>query len=310
MKLSIIVPVYEDGMILETLYQDLYCNVFSKADFEYELIFVNDGSADNTLELMMKLKEKDTHIKVRSLSRNFGSHAAVLCGLAASEGDCVCIKNADLQEPSELIFDMVEKWQEGNNVVLAVRQQRKESRRQIFFADFYYKLVRRFVNASMPKHGFDIFLIDRKVAEVLLKLNERNSSIGMQILWSGFKTAYVPYVRSERREGVSKWTLHKKVRLVMDTFFGFSTVPIKAVSVTGCLLAGSGGLAELILLFRRLCAGHKNSYKSLIFFFDVFCCGIILIADGILGEYLWRILDASRNRPVYVQEETKISRRD
>lgn len=310
MKLSIVVPVYEDGVILETLYRDLYQKVFSKADFEYELIFVNDGSTDNTLELMMKLKRKDTHIKVHSLSRNFGSHAAVLCGLAASEGDCVCIKNADLQEPSELIFDMVQKWREGNNVVLAVRQQREESRQQIFFANLYYKLVRRFVNASMPKNGFDIFLIDRKAVDVLLKLDERNSSIGMQILWSGFKTAYVPYIRSERREGVSKWTLRKKVRLVMDTFFSFSTVPVKAVSVMGCLFAGGGGLAELILAFRKMCIGRRNTYRCLMFFFGVFCCGIILIADGILGEYLWRILDASRNRPVYVQEETDVNGRD
>jgi len=310
MKLSIVVPVYEDGMILETLYQDLYRKVFSKADFEYELIFVNDGSGDNTLELMMKLKEKDAHIKVHSLSRNFGSHAAVLCGISVSAGDCVCIKNADLQEPSELIFDMVQKWREGNNVVLAVRQQREESRQQIFFANFYYKLVRKFVNANMPKNGFDIFLLDRKAADVLLKLDERNSSIGMQILWSGFKTAYVPYIRSERREGVSKWTLRKKMRLVMDTFFSFSTVPVKGVSGMGCLFAGCGGSAELLLLFRKMCTGHGISYRRHMFFFCMFCCGLILIADGILGEYLWRVLDASRNRPVYVQEEIDRNGRD
>ncbi len=310
MKLSIIVPVYEDGNFLETLYKDLYQKVFAKADFEYELIFVNDGSSDDTLDHMIRLKERDPHIKVCSLSRNFGSHAAVLCGIATSTGDCICIKNADLQEPSELIPDMVGKWREGNDVILAVRQQREESRQQIFFANFYYKLVRGLINDRMPKNGFDIFLIDRKAADVLLKLDERNSSIGMQILWSGFRTAYVPYIRSERKEGISKWTLKKKLRLVMDTFFSFSTAPVKLLSSIGFLLAGCGGAADVILLIIKLFTDRSISGMLLGFFFLLLCFGLLLIADGILGEYLWRILDASRNRPVYIQEDIEKGGRD
>jgi dolichol-phosphate mannosyltransferase len=230
MKLSIIVPVYYNADTLEDMYSDLKEKVLIKLECEYELIFVNDGSGDDSLEVMKKLGKNDKCIKNVSLSRNFGSHAAILCGLEHMTGDCAVVKAADMQEPSELILDMLESWKRGNNVVLAVRKERNESFKQKYFANLYYTLVRKLALPNMPESGFDIYLIDKKVAEVLGKLDERNSSLVCQILWSGFKTDTVPYTRLARQVGKSRWTLAKKIRLVMDTLFSFSTVPIKAVT--------------------------------------------------------------------------------
>lgn len=305
MKVSIIVPVYQDGDILESLYNDLKSKVFDKADFDYEIVLVNDGSTDDTLDIMYEMSDKYDNIKIISLSRNFGAYAAVLAGLSKCTGDCAVTKAADLQEPSELIFDMVKKWEEGSNVVLAVREQREESKLKVFFSNLYYVLVRKFVTQAMPKTGFDIFLLDRKVIEVLLRLDERNSSIIIQILWSGFRTAKVPYVRLNREEGISKWTLKKKIRLVLDTLFSFSNVPIKLINIIGTALTGITFVIDIILIILKLVCGYRISYITIGMVFILFCIGLVLNALGILGEYLWRTLDASRNRPVYLIEEEK-----
>lgn len=241
MKLSIIVPIYFNADSLEDMYNDLKEKVLNKLVIEYELLFVNDGSGDNSYEVMKELQKKDKNIKNFSLSRNFGSHAAILCGLEHMTGDCAVVKAADMQEPSELILDMLESWKKGNNVVLAVRQERKENFRQKYFANLYYTLVRKMALSNMPEAGFDIYLLDKKVVNVLNTLDEKNSSLACQILWSGFKTDMVPYVRLARTVGKSRWTLTKKLRLVMDTLFSFSTVPIKAVTVVGMLSFFGGG---------------------------------------------------------------------
>ena len=162
MKLSIVVPVYYNADSLEDMYIDLKEKVLTKLECEYELIFVNDGSGDESYQIMKKLKEQDENIRNFSLSRNFGSHAAILCGLEHMTGDCAVVKAADMQEPSELILDMLESWKKGNNVVLAVRQERNESFKQKYFANLYYTLVRKMALSNMPEAGFDIYLVDKR----------------------------------------------------------------------------------------------------------------------------------------------------
>ena len=233
MKVSIIIPVYFNEDNLRPLYDDLKAKVLDKID--YEIVMVDDGSGDASFEVMKELSEKDSNILIYKLSRNFGSHAAILCGLDHCTGDCAVVKAADLQEPSEIILDMVEEWKNGNNVVLALRESRNESGRQVAFADMYYEIVRKAALHNMPKHGFDVYLIDRKVIDVLSKLDERNSALTGQILWSGFKTGYVYYVRKAREIGKSRWTLKKKMRLVMDTLFSFSSLPITVIETVGVL---------------------------------------------------------------------------
>ena len=303
MKLSIIVPVYFNADTLEDMYTDLKEKVLKKLDCEYELIFVNDGSGDESYQVMKKLKEEDSNIRNFALSRNFGSHAAILCGLEHMTGDCAVVKAADMQEPSELILDMLESWRKGNNVVLAVRQEREECFKQKYFANLYYTLVRKMALSNMPEAGFDIYLLDKKVVNVLSALDEKNSSLACQILWSGFKTDMVPYVRLARKVGKSRCTLAKKLRLVMDTLFSFSTVPIKAVTTVG-IFSFCGAIIWAIaeIVFKLLGMIDVNGWTTL-FIFNLFSFGVIMLTLGILGEYLWRTFDASRNRPPYIVEE-------
>ena len=152
MKLSIVIPVYYNQDNLVPLYEDIKEKVIKKIDYDYEIVMVNDGSQDHSYEIMKELSKKDKNIKIISLSRNFGSHAAILCGLSKCTGDCAVIKAADLQEPTELVLEMVESWKRGNNVVLATREARDESKKQIFFADLYYKLVKKVALPNMPEH--------------------------------------------------------------------------------------------------------------------------------------------------------------
>lgn len=303
MKLSIIIPVYFNEDNLKPLYADIKEKVIDVIDYDYEIVFIDDGSKDNSYRIMLDLAQKDPNIKTYHLSRNFGSHAAMLCGLEHSTGDCAVIKAADLQEPTELILEMVHSWEKGNNVVLATRSMREEGRGQVLLANLYYWLVRKVALKNMPKGGFDIFLIDRKVINVLSELDEKNSALTGQILWSGFRAEMIPYVRKAREIGRSKWTLSKKIRLVMDTLFSFSTLPIKLVEGIGIISFVGSVILTIIEITARLTGKITVQGWTMLFTFQLFSFGIIMLTLGVLGEYLWRTFDASRKRPPYIIED-------
>lgn len=303
MKLSIVVPVYYNQDNLNPLYDDIKKKIIDVIDHEYELVMVNDGSKDESYAVMKELAEKDPNIKIVSLSRNFGSHAAILCGLAKCTGDCAVVKAADLQEPTELILEMAERWRKGFNVVLAVRAGREEGKGQKLFANAYYWLVQKTSLPTMPKNGFDVYLLDRKVINVLMSLDEKNSALTGQLLWSGFKTDTVYYTRVAREIGTSRWTLRKKIKLVTDTLFSFSTLPITVVSTIGTIsFIGSIIWAVLVIIFKLMNLIVVSGWTTL-FIFNLFSFGVIMLTLGILGAYLWRTFDASRNRPPYIIEE-------
>lgn len=303
MKVSLVIPVYYNEENLRPLYADLKEKFISKINYDYEIVMVNDGSKDKSYEVMKELSLEDKNIKIISLSRNFGSHAAILCGISHCTGDCAVIKAADLQEPTELILEMVESWKKGNNVVLAVREGRDESKKQTFFANFYYKLVQKTALPEMPDQGFDVYLIDRKVINVLENLDERNSALTGQILWSGFKTGRVYYHRLAREIGESKWTLKKKIRLVMDTLFSFTSLPITVVLYAGVISMMIAVIWAIIVGVSKMIGGINVSGWTTLFIFSLFSFGVTMMTLGILGEYLWRTFEASRNRPPYIIEE-------
>ena len=305
MKISIVIPVYYNEDNLKPLYDDINKKILTCKDYEWELVMVNDGSGDRSYDVMNELAAQDDRIKIISLSRNFGSHAACLCGLSKSTGDCAVIKAADLQEPTELILDMVESWRQGNNVVLACREGREESKRQIGFANLYYWMVRKTSLPTMPQNGFDIYLLDRKVINVLDALDEKNSAITGQILWSGFRTGIVYYTRKAREIGTSRWTLKKKIRLVSDTLFSFSTVPIRMLEIVGVLSFVASIIWAIIVLVSKIIGDIAVEGWTTLFIFVLFSFGITMISLGILGEYIWRTFDASRNRPPYIIEDEK-----
>jgi dolichol-phosphate mannosyltransferase len=303
MKISIVIPVYYNQDNLHPLYDDIKKKIIDVIDYDYEIVMVNDGSKDNSYGVMQELAAKDSNIKIVSLSRNFGSHAAILCGLEKCTGDCAVVKAADLQEPTELVLEMVESWKSGNNVVLAVRKDRDESESQKLFANMYYGMVRKTALPSMPKGGFDVYLLDRKVINVLLAMDERNSALTGQILWSGFKTGTVYYSRLAREIGKSRWTLKKKVRLVTDTLFSFSTLPITLVTTVGGVSFVGALIWAVVVFICKLCGAITVKGWTALFIFNLFSFGVIMLTLGILGEYLWRAFDASRNRPPYIVEE-------
>ena len=301
-KMSIVIPVYFNAENLPPLYQDIKEKILDKVDFDVEIVMVDDGSGDDSYRVMLSLAMKDERIRLFKLSRNFGSDAAVLCGLVNSTGDCAVVKAADLQEPTEMLLEMYEKWQEGCNVVLAVREGREESKAQEFFADMYYGMTRKFALSNMPKKGFDVFLVDRRVIDVLGSMAEPNSALDGQLLWAGFKTGTVSYIRRERKIGKSRWTLKKKIRLVADTLFSFSTVPITCVTGLGFISVVISILWALDAFVSKVTGRIPVTGWTMMFIFQLLSFGVIMLTLGLLGAYLWRTFDASRRRPPFLIE--------
>ncbi len=302
-KLSIVVPVYYNEDTLMDLYQDMREKVLGKLE-AYELVFVDDGSGDASWQIMNEIKQLDAeNVRLVRLSRNFGEHAALLAGLSVCTGDCAVTKQADLQEDSTLILEMLERWKAGNKVVLAVRRSRDESRVKVFFANRYYAMVRRFVNKNMPVGGCDCYLIDRRVIEVLERLDEKNSSLTLQVLWAGFKTDMVYFDRKDREKGKSRWTFAKKLKLVMDSMMSFSYMPIRFMTYIGIVFDVFALLLLISVLVEFFTRGVPMTGWSSLMCVILLSAGLILSMLGILGEYLWRTLDASRTRPPFIIDE-------
>lgn len=305
MKISIIVPVYYNEENLLPLYNDLNEKVLQKIDIDYEIVFVDDGSKDNSYKVMTELAKLNDKIVTVKLSRNFGEHAAILAGLSKCTGDCAVRKAADLQEPSEMILSMLEKYKEGNKVVLAVREDRDEPASQKMFSNLYAFLMRKFALPNYPKGGFDSFLIDRQVIDLLIEMKEKNTSLMGQVLWSGFQTATVPYTRLKRTIGKSRWTLSKKIKLVFDSLLGFSYFPIKFITGAGLVSFCSSIIWLLVVLYQKITGIINVEGYTSILILILMSFGIIMLSIGVLGEYMWRMFDATRNRPPFIIDEQK-----
>ena len=303
-KLSIIIPVYYNEDTLERLYDDLKQKVLSEIE-NYEIVFVDDGSLDNSWQLINKLKDSDDKIKAVRLSRNFGEHAAILAGLSVCKGDCAVTKQADMQEDSALILEMYRSWQRGNKVVLAARETRKDSFLTKLFAGLYYKLIRGFVTERMPAGGCDCYLIDRQVIETLLGMDEMNSSLTLQVLWVGYKSDVIYFNRQERKEGRGKWTLAKKFKLVVDSFISFSYLPIRIMWFVGITFFIFAIIMGVVIFKEYFTQGTPIAGWTSLMCVLLLVSGLILWMLGIMGEYIWRTLDAARNRRPFIIEEIK-----
>ena len=308
-KISIIIPVYFNSDTLMLLYEDMKEKILGTIG-DYEIVMVDDGSGDESWDIMNKIREMDGNVKCIKLSRNFGEHAALLAGLSQCTGDCAVTKQADLQEDSELIVQLYDKWKEGNKVVLAVRQERDEPAIKKFFANMYYSIVRKTIDKKMPKGGFDCYLLDRQAIEVLLKLDEKNSSLQLQVLWMGFKSDNVYFHRKDREVGESRWTFSKKIKYVFDSMMSFSYFPIKFMSGVGIVMALLSFIWIIAVVIEFISIGTPVKGWSTLMCLVLFSAGMILLMLGVLGEYLWRTLDATRNRPVFIIDTIKDSKGD
>lgn len=299
-KLSIVIPVYFNELNIPELIHTLYNDVLSSDKFEFELIFVDDGSGDASFTLLVDLAEEYPNIHIIKLSRNFGSHIAILAGLEHASGDCATVISADLQDPPSIIIEMFDKWSEGNEVVLAVRSDREESFIQKLTSNSYYALMKRFALKNMPTNGFDCFLIDRKVIKILTQMQEKNSTLMGQILWCGFNTSMIFYIRARRKDGVSRWTFSKKIKLFIDSFLAFSYFPIRLISITGMLVSFLSFIYAVLLVVDRVLNNTTPAGWTTLTILILFLSGIQMLMIGVLGEYLWRNFDETRNRPAYL----------
>lgn len=303
-KISIVVPVYFNSDTLMLLYEDMKSKILQQLG-DYEIVFVDDGSGDDSWAIMNRIREMDEHVKCVRLSRNFGEHAALLAGLSVCTGDCAVTKQADLQEDSTIILSMYESWKKGNKVVLAVREERKENPIKVFFANCYYAIVRKYINKNMPEGGCDCYLLDRQAIEVLKLMDEKNSSLTLQVLWIGFQTDKIYFVRQDREVGKSRWTFAKKFKLVLDSMMSFSYVPIRFMSMVGIVFNILALILGIDVLIEKFTTGTPVVGWSSLMCVILCASGLILLMLGILGEYVWRALDASRTRPPFIIDEVK-----
>ncbi len=303
--ISIVVPVYNNAASLPDLlarFQDLAAKDPAR---RYEFVFVDDGSSDESYPVLQALARQERRARVVKLSRNFGSNAAIMAGLTQARGDAVAAIAADLQDPPELIAEMLDRWQAGAKVVLAARRGRDDGFLSNLLSDIFYALFRRFAIPSMPKRGFDFFLLDRQVCEQINRIQEHNVYLMGLILWLGFQPAVVYYDRKkrERRYGRSMWTLRRKIKYFIDSFVAFSYFPVRAASLLGICLSVLGALYAVVILFLRLFYAIEAQGWASLMIVLLLVSGIQMLLLGILGEYLWRNLDETRKRPPFIIEE-------
>ncbi len=300
-KISIVIPVFNNESNLSSLVSRLLDLKRKIPENKFEFIFVDDGSKDKSFECLLKFREEfPKDIKVVKLTRNFGSMAARQAGLKVSTGDCVGVISADLQDPTELFEDMVKSWHKGNKAILAVRKERHDTLPSKIISRIYYYLIRKYAISDFPKGGFDFFLIDRQVVDELNRIPEKNSNLMNLLFWLGYDYVSIPYIREKRTGGKSGWTFSKKLKLVIDSFIGFSYVPIKLLPSLGIIFALASFVYGGVVFYNWLVGDIPVAGWTTTILLVTFIGGIQMIMLGVLGEYLWRTLDETRKRPSFI----------
>jgi len=299
--ISIVVPVYFNEPNLPDTVPQLLALEEKLTGYKLELIFVDDGSKDLSLAILLDYQMRfPKQIKVVTLTRNFGTMAALQAGLTVASGDCVGVIAADLQDPPELILEMIRHWEGGVKAIFAVRSDREESFLQKTFSNLYYALIRRFAVPGYPAGGFDFFLADRQVIDEVNKIHEKNTNLMTLVFWLGYQAVLIPYVRRKRTKGRSRWTFGKKIKLFVDTFVSFSYFPIRLFSFLGIIYAVISFSYGIVIFFSWLTFGIEVQGWVPMMLVLTFTAGLQMTLLGILGEYLWRTLDEARGRPLFV----------
>ncbi|MCM8776298.1 MAG: glycosyltransferase family 2 protein [Candidatus Omnitrophica bacterium] len=298
--LSLIIPVLNEVEVLPALVSRLNQVTQQLENVDVEFIFVDDGSTDKSFDLLKELSQRDDRVKVLKFSRNFGSHHACLAGLARASGERIIIMAADLQDPPELIPDLLVAAKSSVDVVWAIRKAREETKWVLFFAGLYHAFMKRFVFPTWPGEGADVVLMTRRVRDALLAWPEKNTSIFGQIFWLGFHHTTITYAKGKRFAGKSKWNFSKRLKLGLDSVVSFSFLPIRVISYSGIALSLVGFLyAIVVILFRLLNITQVSGWASLMIVL-LLVSGLQLLVLGVIGEYLWRSADQVKSRPFYV----------
>ncbi|MCB9201606.1 MAG: glycosyltransferase [Flavobacteriales bacterium] len=300
-KISFVIPVFRNQGSIKITY-DKIIKLVQSLNLNYEFVFVNDGSDDNSYVELIKLREEDNLVKVLSFSRNFGQVPALIAGYKKATGDCVISMAADLQEPVSLIEKMIDNWIGGKEIVICNRVEREDSFVSRVSSSIFYNLI-KFANPKMPKGGFDFMLMDRKVINQLNLIDERNRFIQGDILWLGFETVFIPYSRQKRTIGKSQWTISKKLKYFIDGILNTSYIPIRFISLLGFINSLLGFVYAFIIIYNKLINNIPFKGWAPIMIIILITTGMIMIMLGIIGEYLWRTYDETRKRPLYIIKE-------
>ncbi|WP_028548740.1 glycosyltransferase family 2 protein [Paenibacillus sp. UNC451MF] len=299
-RYSIVIPVYNEEAVIHETYRRLK-TVMNKTGETYELLFVNDGSRDNTSTILMEYSQLDNTVKLIDFSRNFGHQIAITAGMDYALGNAVIVIDADLQDPPELILELISKWKEGFDVVYAKRTKRKG---ETFFkkqtARLFYRLLSASTDIAIPIDTGDFRLLDRRVCDELKRIPESNRFVRGLVSWVGFRQTAVEYERDERLAGETHYPLKKMLKLSLDGITSFSYKPLKLASYLGFILSISGFIYMLYVLYAKLFTDAAIPGWTSITIIQLFFNGFILIMLGVVGEYIGRIYDETKGRPLYI----------
>lgn len=297
-KISVLVPLYNEEKVINECYTRIK-NVLNNLPFSHEIIFVNDGSRDKTEIIARALAENDCCLKLINLSRNFGHQTAVTAGIDFCEGDAAVIMDADMQDPPELIPQMIEKWRRGYEVVYGKRTSRRgESKLKTVTAKLFYRFFKMITSIDVPLDTGDFRLIDKKVIKEIKKMRENNRYVRGLVSFAGFRQTDVEYIREERFAGEAKYRFSKMLRLASDGIVSFSDKPLKLSYIFGSVTI----LSAIIYLIVNLCRGEGAEASG--FFVLLLLQGMIFVCIGILGGYIGRIYDECKGRPLYIVKDT------
>nr|WP_210514836.1 glycosyltransferase family 2 protein [Hymenobacter terricola] len=305
-NLSVVIPIYNEEANIDALH-DRLTGVLAQMAVTYELIFVNDGSADRSLALLLALAARDERVRYIDFSRNFGHQIAVTAGLDLAVGDAVIIIDADLQDPPELMPELYQKLHSGYEVVYARRRSREgESAAKKYTAKLFYRILARITNIEIPVDTGDFRIISRKVVDALRLMPEQNKFLRGQISWVGYRQTFVEYDRAERAGGETGYTYAKMLRFALDGITAFSDAPLKVATVSGFAVSGVAFLVILYTLYSRFVTHDYQPGWASLMVSILFLGGVQLIAVGIIGEYVARLSANVRQRPLYLISDTNI----
>jgi polyisoprenyl-phosphate glycosyltransferase len=300
---SIIAPIYNERDNLLELHRRVK-EVLDSTGQPWELILVDDGSTDGSTDIIHELSKKDERVRPVIFARNFGHQVAVTAGLDYSRGDAIVIIDADLQDPPELILEMAKKWKEGNEVVFAVRAEREgESWFKLWTASLFYRIIYRITDVKIPLDTGDFRLMDRKVVNVMNKMRERHRFLRGMSAWVGFKQVGVEYKRAARVAGETKYPFNKMFRLAINAVTGFSYFPLQVATYFGFASAGIAILAIPVVIYMRVTGSQAFFGQATTLIAVLFLGGVQLISLGVLGEYIGRLYDEAKGRPLYIVRE-------
>lgn len=303
-KISILIPAYNEQEVLPILFERLGALADNQKDFEFEFFFVNDGSRDDTLSIIAQYAEKDARVSYINLSRNFGKEIAMIAGLDHVTGDATVIIDADLQDPPELIPEMIKLWQDGYDDVYAKRRSRQgESWFKKFTSKAYYRTLQRVTHVPIQEDTGDFRLLDQRVVMAIRQFRDTQRNAKAIFSWVGFKKIEILYDRDERVAGNTKWSYPKLINLAVDGITSFTTSPLRAASIAGVIISGAAFIYIVYLLIRPLFGVPTGDGYSSLMAVVLFLGGVQLLSLGIIGEYVGRIFNETKQRPLYLIEK-------